>query len=348
MSISLDVDISAGDFRLAVAFETGKRTTALLGASGAGKTLTLRAIAGLHTPNRGRIEVNGATLFVSDDHINMKSRDRRVGYVFQDYALFPHLTVTENIAFGIRGASRSERDDAVIRLLDLVMLTHLANRRPAGLSGGERQRVAVARALAPRPRLLLLDEPFSALDAPTREALSDELLALRERIDIPTVLVTHDVSEAFALCDDMVLLGEGHVLQSGPKQAVFAAPSSLAAARLVGVQNVLEGIALSPSSIAAGGLRIATQTTRAPGTRVHVGVRATGFAVTPDDADANATLVQVIDRGTRAIAQLRLDADGQSSAPPVIVELPHAIAGARPRRWRVDIAPGAAMVWPAS
>ena len=212
MSISLDVDISAGDFRLTVAFETGERTTALLGASGAGKTLTLRAIAGLHTPNRGRIEVNGVTLFVSDDHINMKSRDRRVGYVFQDYALFPHLTVAENIAFGIRGASRSERDDAVIRLLDLVVLTHLANRRPAGLSGGERQRVAVVRALINEPQLLLADEPTASLDPRTSEQIMILLQSLANELSLPVLINIHNVAQAKTYTERIVGLRHGKMI----------------------------------------------------------------------------------------------------------------------------------------
>jgi molybdate transport system ATP-binding protein len=346
MSISVDVAISAGSFRLDARFETGIGTTALLGASGAGKTLTLRAIAGLHTPDRGRINIDNIPIFASDRRIDVKSRDRHVGYVFQDYALFPHLTVAENIAFGVRGASRSERDDAVTRMLDLVSLAPLADRRPAGLSGGERQRVALARALATEPRLLLLDEPFSALDAPTRESLTDELLALQARIGIPAILVTHDVSEAYALSDDLVLLGEGRVLQAGPKASVFAAPASPAGAKLVGVQNILTGVAIEPSLIEVGPLRVPTRSAMATGTPVAIGVRAGDVALSQDDASANATLVQTIDRGARLTARLRLDGADTGDGEIIVAELAPGVALVQGQRWRVAIAPDAAMVWP--
>ena len=339
MSISMDVRINVGEFRLDVGWATGAGTTAVLGASGAGKTLTLRAIAGLHKPESGRVAIDGATLFDSEGRINVAARDRHVGYVFQDYALFPHLTVAENIAFGMRGASRSERADGVGRMLDMLRLAQLADRYPAGLSGGERQRVALGRALAPQPRLLLLDEPFSALDAPTRELLTEELLALRERIDVPAVLVTHDVSEAYALSDELVLLGDQRVLQSGAKAAVFDAPSSPAAARLVGVQNVIDGIAVGGTTIEAGGLTVESPTTLEVGEPVLVGVRASGLSATPAEDDANATLVQAIDRGARLVARLALD-----GGATVVAELARG-GDVGARRWRVDVRPRQAMVW---
>ncbi|MCH8974750.1 MAG: ATP-binding cassette domain-containing protein [Chloroflexi bacterium] len=248
----------AGSFVLDVAFETGDGVTAILGPSGAGKTLTLRAIAGLLRPDAGRIVLDGRVLFDADAGVDLPARKRRVGLVFQEYALFPHLSAAENLAFGLRGRPAPEAEAAVQAMVDMLGLDGLEARRPAELSGGQRQRVAVGRALAPSPDLLLLDEPFSALDAPTREALVAEFASLRSRLEMPAVLVTHDVAEAYALADRFVVLDGGRVLQAGERDAVFHAPASPEVARLVGVRNLLSGVVVSvaggSAQIDAGGL----------------------------------------------------------------------------------------------
>jgi len=200
-----------GDFALDVAFDTGDGITALLGPSGSGKTLTLRAIAGLLRPDDGRIAVGAQTLFDTASRIDLPARARHVGYVFQHYAVFPHLTVAGNVGYGLHDVPRSTREARVAEMLDIVGLSDFAARRPRTLSGGQLQRVALARAIAPRPSVLLLDEPLAALDAPLRLRLGAELRAIQARTAIPMVLVTHDPDEAARLADAVVTLDVGHV-----------------------------------------------------------------------------------------------------------------------------------------
>jgi ABC-type sulfate/molybdate transport systems ATPase subunit len=199
-------------FTLDVAFESAAGITALLGPSGSGKTLTLRAIAGLLRPDDGRIALRDRVLFDAALGIDTPARERRVGVVFQQYALFPHLTAAENVAYGLHALAPAERRDRVAECLALVGLTDRADHRPRALSGGQQQRVALARALAPSPDLLLLDEPLAALDAPLRARLGDELRALHERTGVPMVLVTHDPAEAARVADATVYLETGHVV----------------------------------------------------------------------------------------------------------------------------------------
>jgi molybdate transport system ATP-binding protein len=209
--------------------------TVLFGPSGSGKTTVLRALAGLERPDAGAIRFAGETWFDAAARTFAPPQARRVGLVFQEGALFPHLSVAGNVGYGVARASRAARVAEVARSLGIE---DLLARRPAALSGGERQRVALARALAPGPRLLLLDEPLSALDAPSREALRGELRRLLERAGVPAVLVTHDRVEALALGDRIAVLAGGEIRQVGPVHQVFSAPSDVEVARVVGTENV--------------------------------------------------------------------------------------------------------------
>jgi ABC-type sulfate/molybdate transport systems ATPase subunit len=213
--LSVAIRRKLDNFTLDVSFEAGRGITALLGPSGAGKTLTLRAIAGLLRPDAGRITVGSQVLFDAEARIDLPARARRVGYVFQHYAVFPHLTVAENVGYGLHDLSRVARAARVAEMLDTVGLSEFAARRPRTLSGGQLQRVALARAIAPNPSVLLLDEPLAALDTPLRQRLGAELRALQERTAIPMVLVTHDPDEAARLADTVVRLDSGTVLSTG-------------------------------------------------------------------------------------------------------------------------------------
>lgn len=201
-----------GAFDLRVEFESSQGVTALLGPSGAGKTLTLRSIAGLVRVSQGRIMAQGRVLFDSTRGVDLPARDRRVGYVFQQYALLPHLTVGENVAFGLKAWSRDAREARVQEMLTLVGMADFAERNPRAISGGQQQRIALARALAPRPTVLLLDEPLAALDLPLRRRLGAELRTLHEQSGVPMVLVTHDPEEAARLADVVVQLDHGRVV----------------------------------------------------------------------------------------------------------------------------------------
>ncbi len=213
----------------------------LFGPSGSGKTTILRCLAGLERPSRGRITFAGETWFDAEAGVQASPQARAVGYLFQDYALFPHLTVYGNIAYARRDAGRGERDALVRELVRLLRLDGLEARRPAQLSGGQQQRVALARVLARRPRLLLLDEPLSALDAPTREQVRGELRGLLQGQGIPTVCVTHDRVEALALADEVAVMGGGLVLQVGSPEVVFSRPADAEVAAIVGVETVVAG-----------------------------------------------------------------------------------------------------------
>ena len=227
----LEVDIRrriasrARVFELAVAFVADTGRLALFGPSGAGKSLTLQMLAGLVRPDDGFIRVNGETWFDAGAGIDVPARARRIGYVFQQYALFPHRTVAQNVAAPLESPLARRLDGAarerVESLLETLGLASLRASYPAQLSGGERQRVALGRALAARPRALMLDEPFSSLDAPLRARVRGELLALSERFAVPYVLITHDADDVRACADRVITLVDGRVTPSGPAVTNF-------------------------------------------------------------------------------------------------------------------------------
>jgi molybdate transport system ATP-binding protein len=198
-------------------------------------------LTGLEQPDRGFIRWRADAWFDAARRLSLPPQHRKVGYLAQDYALFPHLTVAHNVGYGLSKCTAGQRGRRVGELLNLLGLGGLEHRYPRQLSGGQQQRVALARAVANRPQLLLLDEPLSALDVPARELLRLELRHWLAAMSVPTLLVTHDRRETLALADTVVLMDQGTVRQSGPAQDVFARPSSVAAARIVGVENILAG-----------------------------------------------------------------------------------------------------------
>lgn len=226
------------DFELDASFDATEGITALFGPSGAGKTLTLRHLAGLERAEGGRISLADRVLFDAQAGVHVRPRHRRIGLVFQEYALFPHLTVGGNVAYGLHDRTRAERTRRVGELLDLVGLPGYEDRRPRSLSGGERQRVALARALAPEPELLLLDEPFAALDFRIRVGLRDALSEIQRRTDVPIVLVTHSLEDVRALADGLVLLDRGRVVAMGATATILEAPPSAEAAVLIGARDI--------------------------------------------------------------------------------------------------------------
>lgn len=215
--------------------------TVLFGPSGSGKTTALRCLAGLDWPQHGYIRFGDEIWFDASRGIRVQPQRRQIGYLSQDYALFPHLTVERNIAYGIRRLGDADRRKRIAELSDLLDLTGLEGRYPDQLSGGQQQRVALARALVCRPRLLLLDEPLSALDQPTREQLRRDLRRWLTKLAIPAVMVTHDRVEALGLGDHVIVMDHGCVRQCGLPQDVFSAPVDAAVARIVGVDNIESG-----------------------------------------------------------------------------------------------------------
>jgi molybdate transport system ATP-binding protein len=215
--------------------------TVLFGRSGCGKTTTLRCLAGLDRPEEGSITFEKTPWFDAQRRVFLTPQQRDIGYLFQEYALFPHLSVARNIAYGLRRLSRNEQRRRVGEMLELFQLAGLENRHPHQVSGGEQQRIALARVLVRRPKLLLLDEPLSALDQPTRDQLRPELRHLLVQFGIPVVLVTHDRIEAMALADHLVVLDHGRVRQQGDVAGIFNRPVDVEVARIVGMENMQPG-----------------------------------------------------------------------------------------------------------
>jgi iron(III) transport system ATP-binding protein len=215
--------------------------TAILGPSGCGKTTLLRLIAGFERPDRGAISIAGTTVADPSGNVFVPTERRRVGMVFQQLALFPHLDVSGNIAYGLRGASRAERSARVRELLDLVDLAGMERRYPDQLSGGQAQRIALARALAPRPQVVLLDEPFSSLDVSLRAGVRTEVRDILKREGVTAILVTHDQDEALALGDRVAVMLEGRVAQLGTPEEVYRRPASPEVGAFLGDTNLLEG-----------------------------------------------------------------------------------------------------------
>jgi molybdate transport system ATP-binding protein len=221
--------------------------TVLFGPSGAGKTSILRSIAGILTPDEGRIVLGERVFFDSAAGIQMPIQERRVGYVFQNHVLFPHLTAEQNVLYGARTSSRHSAREQVRELFALLGIQKTAARYPRELSGGEQQRIALARALATNPLILLLDEPLSAVDVATRSRLLEEISAIQSRSGIPFVYVTHNHSEAVRLGSSMYVIHEGKIMQEGTPLEIFNAPRSAPVARVVGTENVFVGKVLAHS-----------------------------------------------------------------------------------------------------
>jgi molybdate transport system permease protein len=344
-AVGFDIDATAGTFRLRVAYGESSNRLAVVGPSGSGKSLTLRTLAGLLGPAAGTVTYGGL------DVTDVPPQHRRVGYVPQGLGLIPGRTVWQQVMLG------PHADPArATWWIEKLGLTSLLDRLPDQLSGGQQQRVSLARALAPGPQVVLLDEPFSALDAPVRQQLRRELRSLQRRDGLSTVLVTHDPEEAALLADEVVVLADGQILQSGPVREVYRRPGSLQVAHLLGLRNVGEAvIAADGRSLLAGQARFAIADQLAPGTHVLWSVqpesvnlgepgpaldeRSTGAA---QWSEHQATVVDVIDLGTAAESIVQL-ANG-----PELTSRSTAYAVANPGdTCVVRLDPAALNVWPA-
>jgi molybdate transport system permease protein len=288
-SSALEVDLQKRleRFTLKVRLGAGRGTVGILGASGAGKSMTLRLIAGVAEPDGGRIVLNGRVLFDSRTRENVCSARRRIGIVFQDYALFPHMTVEENVGFGLSGLGVEERRRAVARHLERMHIAELAERMPGEISGGQRQRVAIARCMAIRPDALLLDEPFAALDPHLRRKTEEQLRETLAEYKGAVLFVTHDMEEAFRFCSELVVLDGGRVIASGPKQELFERPRTVAAARLTGCKNIVAARRVGEERIAVDAWGCELRTGCAvPDGLTHVGVRSHQIAIAGDADNA--------------------------------------------------------------
>ena len=240
--LSVDIEKNYPGFRLQSTLEVAdNQLLVILGPSGSGKSLTLQSIAGLIKPDRGKIILQNSVFFDQDKGINLTTQERKVGYIFQNYALFPHLSVVENIGYGLRRLKVQQRKEIVDELVELLRLKGHENKYPSQISGGQQQRVAIARALAVKPRILLLDEPFSALDNIIRHKIRTDVLRLKEKLNIPMILVTHDLEEAYTLGDRLIVMEQGNILQEGVPQEIFSNPKTIQVAKFVGMRNIFQG-----------------------------------------------------------------------------------------------------------
>jgi molybdate transport system ATP-binding protein len=370
--IALEVVKRFPGFTLDVHWEATEPLVALFGPSGAGKTLTLQCLAGLLRPDRGRIVLDGRVFFDGAAGVNLPPQSRRLGYVFQGYALFPHLTVEDNVGFGLAGLPRASRAERAAVVMERLGLTGLERRSPRELSGGQQQRVALGRALAVDPDLLLLDEPLSALDAPLRRQLREELGRTLREWGKAAVIVTHDLEEAYQLAERIVVYEAGRVLQAAPKSELLWQPTSAQVARLIGVRNLLRGevVKATPEIVQ---LTWRGQTLEAvnspsrlflprPGTELPFFVRPEYVRLIRKDRPAldpgrhmnvmQGDIVGELDQGTTWLLFFRLDAPGalaqgdwdlEIEVPKLVYEI---LDVGRDRRWQISLHRGAIQVLP--
>jgi molybdate transport system permease protein len=334
-------------FNLKIELRAVRGAVGLLGASGAGKTMTLRMIAGIVTPDRGRIVLNGRVLFDRVTGQNVQAARRKVGVVFQDYALFPHLTVAENIGFGLSKLPRAERTARVEVQLQRMQIAELAERYPAEISGGQRQRTAIARCLAIEPDALLFDEPFAALDPHLRRQMEEQLREALSDYRGAVVFVTHDMEEAFRFCTDLLVLDSGRMIASGPKHQLFECPQTVIAARLTGCKNIVPARRIANDRIAidAWQCELGTAVPVREGL-THLGMRSHQVVFGPESRGDNifsCWLVSTSEAPHEMTLYLRLH------APPLTGDAPHLQAdvpkdiwrklSAEPQPWSVQLAP---------
>jgi molybdate transport system ATP-binding protein len=241
---------STDKFQLEIEFEVPPGFAILFGASGSGKTTTLKSISGIVRPDEGRISINEEVLFDSEQGINLPIRKRGVGYVFQDLALFPHLTALANVEFGMSHLPRIDRRQRADAMMEALQIHHIARRKPREISGGEAQRVALARALSCSPRILLLDEPLSAIDEGTKLSIISDLKRINREMQLPILYVTHNRDEAVSLGDRVIVYEQGVVVARGLPIEVFGAPVTTSVARLTGVENIFSGGVVGKSEAA--------------------------------------------------------------------------------------------------
>ena len=351
--LSLQIHKQFDTFTLDLALEAQEeQILVLFGASGAGKSLTLAAVAGFLSPDAGRIAIGEHVLFDAERGVNPEPQARRIGVVRQDLALFPHLNAAENIAYGMRG-SRAEKTKRVRALLELVHLGDFGARKPAELSGGQQQRVALARALAIDPALLLLDEPFSALDLATRMELRRELKTLQQRLNTSMLFVTHDLGEAVLLADAMAVLDNGRILQFATPHEILRAPRNARVARIVGVKNILPARVVNETCVRIGERELETDTSpwRA-GANVFVCIRSERVLLVrregPTREYPNAMEGELLDQesdGNDVV--LRFRADGARLQPELdfdlLIHMPvyvyERLQLARERHWLISLKP---------
>ena len=317
MSLIVDIHRALGSFTLDVRFEAENGVTCLLGASGCGKSFTLKCIAGIEKPDSGHIELDGVVLFDSEKHINLPPQKRQVGYLFQNYALFPNMTVRQNILCGLhREKNREEKERKLKEMLKLMQLEGLENHRPSQLSGGQQQRVALARIMVNEPRMLMLDEPFSALDAHLRDSLKIELRDMLQRFGHEVLMVTHSREEAYNMSRRIAVMDQGRLLTIKDTKELFADPGSIPAAVLTGCKNIAPARKVGDHEVEVPNWGIRLQTAQA----VHdgltaIGIRAHYFNTQTKQNRYPVQYVEEMEEPFEVILQFRYEGQAPDSPP---------------------------------
>ncbi|WP_363316043.1 sulfate/molybdate ABC transporter ATP-binding protein [Clostridium sp.] len=288
MGLYVDIKKHFRGFDLKIKFETENNIMGLLGASGSGKSMTLKCISGLVTPDQGSIVLNKKVLFDSERRINVPIRKRRVGFLFQNYALFPNMTVIQNIGFALENIPKEDRQKIVEEKIKMMNLEGLEKRFPSQLSGGQQQRVAIARALAIDPEVLLLDEPFSALDSHLRNRMEREIVDILSRYRGTAVFVSHNRDEIYRICNSIAVIDNGNIDAYGDRNYIFSKPPTMAAAQLTGCKNISKIDILNEKTVEAleWGCTIKLKN-KIEGTPQYIGIRAHYVDIVDDDSDDN-------------------------------------------------------------
>ena len=285
MSLYVDIKKKLTAFDLDVHIEAGEERLGLLGASGCGKSLTMRCIAGVETPDEGRIVVNDRVFFDSERGVNLSPQERKTAYLFQNYQLFPNLSVEQNVQAGMpKAMSKQERHEAAISALSIFSMEKFAQRYPGRLSGGQQQRVALARMIAARPGIFMFDEPFSALDSYLKSSLEQTLLDMLDLVKTTVLYVSHDIDESFRFCDRICVISDGHVAEIGPTKQIVGDPHTLAAVKLSGCKNISAARKVAEGVVEAMDWGMTFHTNKPiPDDLAYLGIRA--FYVHPADAE---------------------------------------------------------------
>ena len=317
MKLEVDIEKQLGNFLLRSSFAVEGATFALLGASGCGKTMTLKCIAGIEKPDRGHIELDGVVLFDSEKHINLPPQKRKVGYLFQNYALFPNMTVRQNILCGLqREKDRAVKEQKLQNMLKLMQLQGLEKHKPAQLSGGQQQRVALARIMVNEPRMLMLDEPFSALDAHLRDSLKIELRDMLQNFGREVLMVTHSREEAYNMSTRIAVMDHGRLLGLKGTKELFADPGSIPAAILTGCKNIAKARKTGDFEVEVPEWGVRMTTAQPVGDNIQgIGIRAHYFNTATSQNRNRVVYQEEMEEPFEMIIQFRFEKQSPESAP---------------------------------
>ncbi len=294
MRLSAEIFRKIGNFCLDIKIESNAKRIGILGASGSGKSMTLRSIAGIETPNRGHIEIDGDVLYNSSKRIDLKPQKRNVGYMFQNYALFPTMTVLQNVLCGLKG-TKEENLEKAMAMISRMGINGLENRLPGELSGGQQQRVALARIMVYNPRVILLDEPFSALDIYLRDKMQREMYELLADYKGQTLMVSHSRDELYRFSEEIFVVGDGKIMQSGSTDSIFNSPISVAIAKLTGCKNFAKIQVVNSHKINIPDWGVTLDLTReVPQDTTWIGYRAHLFEPVWGEKDSNCIKVRLV------------------------------------------------------